>query len=193
MYEITGKLLILKYPLRLSHTLLKGVYYIMKEINLSQGKFCKNRGKYVALVDDEDYELLNQFRWCANKIGNTFYAIRNIVIDGKHKVQYMHGDIMNGKGIDHIDHNGLNNQKSNLRFCTKRENSMNQRKMENASSIYKGVTFNKRDRNWIAQIMINGKNIRLGCFISETEAAKAYNTKAIALFCEFANLNVVDN
>ena len=156
----------------------------MKEIKLSQGK--------VALVDDEDFESLNQFKWSATKIGNTFYAVRNIRVDGKRTPQYMHGAIMKGKGIDHRDGNGCNNQKSNLRFCTKSKNAMNMRKQENTSSIYKGVYFNKPARKWLASIGINGKPIHLGCFDSEIEAAKAYNAKAIEFFCEFANLNVIN-
>ena len=161
----------------------------MKEIELS--KFGKNRGKYVALVDEEDFEMLNQFNWCVKKDGCTFYAFRVTIVDGRRTTLYMHCVIMNGKGIDHRDGNGCNNQKSNLRFCTGSENQMNQRKQKNRSSIYKGVTFNRTDKKWMAQIHINGKNIHLGRFILEVEAAKAYNAKAIELFCEFANLNII--
>lgn len=159
----------------------------MKEIKLSQ--FGKNKGKYVALVDDEDFEGLNSFKWYAMEGGKTFYAVRRIMFNGKRRGILMHCEIMNGKGIDHIDHDGMNNQKSNLRFCTQRENMMNQRKQENTSSIYKGVCFFKRTGKWMAHITINGKNIHLGYFETEIEAAKAYNDKAIELFGEFANLN----
>ena len=153
----------------------------MKEIKLTQGK--------VALVDDDDFEALSQFKWYANKIGKTFYVVRKSKDDGKWKTIYMHNEIMCGKGIDHMDGNGLNNQRSNLRFCTHQENMMNQRKQGNRSSIYKGVSFFKRDNNWEAYININRKRIRLGNFDSEVESAKAYNDKAIELFGEFANLN----
>ena len=118
----------------------------MKEIKLSQGRFCKNRGKYVALVDDEDFEISNKFRWHAAKSGKTFYAERIITVDGKQTMQSMHGVIMNGKGVDHIDHDGLNNQRSNLRLCTQSENNMNQRKRENCTSVYKGVNFSKHTK-----------------------------------------------
>lgn len=157
----------------------------MKEIQLSQG--------LVALVDDEDFEALNQFKWCANKMGNAFYAARNIRVDGKRTRITMHCEVMNGKWIDHIDHNGLNNQKSNLRFCTRSENQMNKQKKENTSSIYKGVYFYKPNGRWQASIRINYKKIHLGYFDLEIDAAKAYNKKAIELFCEFANLNNVPN
>ena len=190
MYEITGKLLILKYPLRLSHTLSKGVYYIMKEIQL--GRQGKNKGKHVALVDDEDFEYLSQWNWSVMKRRNTFYACRNVIVDGGRTKVLMHCVIMSGKNIDHRDHNGCNNTRSNLRFCTVSENGMNRIKHAGTSSIYKGVSFFKRDSNWTAQIQINGKPIRLGTFDTEVDAAKAYNAKAIELFCEFANLNIIN-
>ena len=161
----------------------------MKEIQLSQRG--KNRGKYVALVDDEDFELLNQYKWAALKHGNTFYAKRNITVDGKQATQYMHGAIMNGKGVDHKDHNGLNNQRSNLRLCNQSENVMNGSKSPNKSSIYKGVCYNKKANKWEVQIIINRNRIHLGLFDSEVEAARSYNAKAIELFCEFANLNII--
>lgn len=163
----------------------------MKEIQLSQGRNCRNKGKYVALVDDEDYERLNQWKWCAHKDKTTFYADRNIYNNGKQTTIRMHWEVLNGKGIDHIDHNGLNNQKSNLRRCTQSENMMNASKRENTSSIYKGVCFFKRYNKWTAYININKKPIFLGNFYTEVEAAKAYNKKAIELFLEFANLNII--
>lgn len=156
----------------------------MKEINLTQGK--------VALVDDEDFEYLNQWKWYVIRNRKTFYATCNIRVDGKRITQYMHCEVMKGKGIDHRDRNGLNNQKSNLRFCTQQENCMNTRKRENTTSIYKGVSFFKPSGKWVASIKVNGKAIFLGIFFSEIEAALAYNAKAIELFCEFANLNIID-
>ena len=164
----------------------------MKEIQLNKSRPCKNMGKYVALVDDEEFESLNQFKWCVAKSEKIFYAVRTISIDGKRRNLPMHNAILKGKGIDHIDHNGLNNQKSNLRFCTVSENAMNNRKQENAVSIYKGVCFCKRRKKWKATIQINGKSSYLGHFSSEVEAAKAYNAKAVELFLEFANLNIIN-
>ena len=156
----------------------------MKEIQLTQGK--------MALVDDESFETLNQFKWYAKKSGKTFYAVRNLYVCGRPKQIYMHCVIMNRKGIDHIDHDGCNNQKSNLRVCTRSENQMNRTKQENTSSIYKGVYFSKAHKKWKAEISINSKKIRLGNFDSEIDAAKAYNAKAVELFLEFANLNIIN-
>jgi hypothetical protein len=95
----------------------------MKEIKLTQGQ--------VALVDDEDFEKINQFKWFAAKKGKTFYATRNITVNGKRKSALMHWYIMDGKSIDHIDRNGCNNCRNNLRFCTHQENQMNNRKRIN--------------------------------------------------------------
>lgn len=159
----------------------------MREIQLTQGQ--------VALVDDEDFDTLNSFKWCAQKNGNNFYAIRGIRVGRKTQTIHMHRLIKGapiGFEIDHKDGNGLNNQRNNLRVCTRSENQMNKRKQEGLSSIYKGVSFHKREGKWRAVIMINGKAINLGDFASEIEAAKAYDAKAIALFCEFANLNNVN-
>ena len=86
----------------------------------------------------------------------------------------------------------LNNQKSNLRFYTRGENQMNRQKQGNVSSIYKGVSFSKDHKKWRARIRIKDNIIHLGYFISETDAAIAYNAKAIELFCEFANLNIIN-
>jgi len=155
----------------------------MKEINLTQG--------LVALVDDKDFKALNRHKWNALKHGDICYAVRTIAVSGKRTSLYMHVEIMGKKGIDHIDHNGLNNQRNNLRFCTVSENMMNRSKQENASSIYKGVCFHKITGKWMAHIRINGKRIHLGLFISEVDAAKAYNAKAIELFCGFAHLNII--
>lgn len=161
----------------------------MKEIQLSQrGKY---RGKYVALVDDEDFDALNQFRWSVLKSGKTFYAMRQITVGGKRTAILMHCVIMGGKGVDHRDGEGCNNTHSNLRFCTPRQNMMNRRKQENTSSVYKGVYFYKQTNKWRAQIKIYGKEISLGYFVLEVDAARARNQKEIELFGPFANLNII--
>jgi len=157
----------------------------MKEIELSQGK--------VAMVDDEDYDLLSKMNWVAHKERNSWYAwgyekvaIRN------YKRPKMHRVIMNapdGVAVDHIDGNGLNNQKSNLRFCTNQENLRNSTKRKGCSSKFKGVSYHKQNDRWRATITIDKRQISLGCYGCEIDAALAYNRKAAELFGEFANLN----
>ena len=160
----------------------------MKEILLTQGK--------IALVDDEDYDRVNAFKWHTENYNNRLYAKRGILINGKLKTQRMHqfiiGENVLKLDIDHIDNNGLNNQKNNLRLCTHSQNMMNQEKQKNRSTKYKGVSFHKRDNIYQSNIRSNGKLIYLGSFISEIEAAKEYDKKAKELFGDFARLNFTD-
>jgi len=140
----------------------------MKEIQLTQGK--------IALVDDEDFEELNKSKWCAQKIGNTYYAGRNISFNGKRKNIRMHTEILGtvpNLQTDHVDGNGLNNQKSNLRLVTVRQNSQN-RTNQVRSSLYPGVSWDKRDEKWGARISINGRSKNLGLFKLERDAFNAY-------------------
>lgn len=152
----------------------------MKEIILS-----KNKG--ITLVDDENYEWLNKYKWYLDDVG---YARSTI----KSKNKRIHRLIMNepkDMEIDHIDGNRLNNQKNNLRIVTRSQNNMNRLKVENCTSKFKGVCWNKRDKIWFAQIKINKKRFYLGNFKIEEEAAGAYNKAAIELFGEYACLNEV--
>ena len=154
----------------------------MKEIQLTQGK--------IALVSDEDYENVNEYKWCASKAGKTFYAVRG---DNK-STQAMHRFIFglkNGekKDVDHIDMNGLNNQRENIRVCSRSENKRNVPPLKNKTSKYKGVFKGKSHSNWQCQITINGVLMHLGSFKDEVEAAKAYNKKAKDFHGEFAQLN----
>ncbi len=150
----------------------------MKQIKLTQGK--------VTLVDDSDFEWLNQWKWYARRHRNTYYATRHF------SPRRMHRLILNAQTaqeIDHKDRDGLNNQRKNLRFCTHGQNKMNSTKRTNGSSIYKGVCWHKRDKRWRAKITLNGKQKQLGSFISEMKAAKAYDKAALELFGAFAKLN----
>lgn len=166
----------------------------MKEIKLSQQG--KNKGKYVAFVDDEDYEKVNQFNWYVLKLKNTNYAYRCVYVDGKYKSQYLHHYVLNIENarlnnieVDHIYGNGLNNQKHNLRICTKSQNMMNMMSHKNSTSIYKGVSYDKERKKFQAKIWNNNKIIFLGRFVSETDAAKKYDQYAKELFGDFSKLN----
>lgn len=157
----------------------------MKEIKLTQGK--------VALVDDEDYEWLNQCKWLAQRNRNTYYARRYINrINGKENKIYMHREILNvpkGKEIDHQDHNGLNCQRSNIRIATNSQNGANRK--ASGKSKYLGVSFSiRRKRQYIrSQIKTNGGVIHLGICKTEEQAARRYDAAARFFHKEFANLN----
>lgn len=157
----------------------------MKEIALSQQG--KNKGKFVALVDDEDYDRLNQFRWFVNDKGNCLYVRRRA--KDKTEMPKFLLDPQEGMVINHIDGNGLNNQKSNLRICTRAECCRRRSKSANKSSIYKGVSWHKINKRWISQICIDGKYKHLGYFSTQLRAAKAYDRAAKKYHKEFANLN----
>lgn len=157
----------------------------MKQIELTQGK--------VALVDDEDYETLNQFNWYAHKqkSGGRFYAVRKITINGKQKTISMHRfllDALDSKlETDHIDKNGLNNQKANLRLCSVSDNQKN--KCSRGTSKYIGVHYNKRSKKWMSEINVDGKRIKLGSFLNEKDAAIARDKVAKETKNEFYTLN----
>jgi len=161
----------------------------MKIIELTQGQ--------VALVDDNKYEYLNQWNWCINRVGKTYYAVRTIPAGNKGKTIYMHHEVFGiNTPLDHIDGNGWNNQICNLRKANALQNMRNQRKQMNRSSIYKGVTLDKRNGHWLSGIRAGElcksgkhKRIHIGSFVSEIEAALAYDRVATRCFGVFAKLN----
>jgi len=139
-----------------------------------------------AIVDVEDFEQMNQWNWCAhwNERSQTFYATRNNGRDVK-----MHRVILGckkGEEVDHINHNGLDNRKSNLRKCSSSQNSCNRRMRKDNTSGIKGVYWYKLRAQWKAQIQVNGKNKHLGFFSSKEEAAQIYSEAAKKLHGEFA-------
>jgi len=158
----------------------------MIEIPLTQGQ--------VALIDDEDFELISKFKWRAvwNPHTKSFYAKAHIrKPDGKDTTLRMHRLIMNaqpGQQVDHVHHLTLDNRKSELRICTNSENLMNRGAQENNTSGYKGVSWNKRDRKWHAQIWVNGKRKHLGYFSTPEDGYAAYCKAAHDLHGQFARV-----
>lgn len=157
----------------------------MREIQLTKGK--------VALVDDELFDaLVAMGKWCVSKFG---YAVRNKCVNGQRSTIYMHRKILElaglplGKATDHKDGEKLNNQLSNLRSATIRQNSFNRGCQSNNTSGFKGVIWFERTSKWRSQIRISGVTKHLGYFRDKTEAALAYDQAAIKLFGEFACLN----
>ncbi len=138
-----------------------------------------------ALVDAEDYAQLSRFQWFAEGGPRTYYAVRK----ENGKSIKMHRQILNAPDnlvVDHIDHNGLNNRKSNLRLATFTQNCQNQRRISHGTSKYKGVHWNKRLKKWAAQITCDKKTHHLGYFTNEIDAAKAYDRAAKKYHREFA-------
>lgn len=157
-----------------------------KRIPLSKGQY--------AIVDDADFEKLNRFKWHVNRKDHCVYASRGTKRSGVATNVVMHREILglnhgDGLCIDHINHNGLDNRRCNLRICTNQQNQRNSIKSANATSRHKGVYWDSRQRRWRSRIKCDGKDICLGSFHDESEAAKAYDAKAIELFGEFASLN----
>jgi len=141
------------------------------------------------LIDDDDFEKINKFKWYISRSAKDKYYIAN---RNGQRLHRLITDCQDGMEVDHINGNTFDNRKVNLRICSRSENSMNRKKSNNKSSIYKGVSLYKRDMNWVSYIKINGKKISLGYFETEKEAAFAYNTAAIKYFGEFALLNIID-
>ena len=163
----------------------------MKEIKLTQGK--------VAMVDDADFEWLNQWRWHVTYQRGCWYARRN-VFDSKKQIYTsigMHQMILEvpfGMEVDHQNHNGIDNQRCNLRTATRGENQHNQNmQARKKTSKYKGVHFDKQYGLWRAHIKFEGRVIHIGRFDNEIQAALAYynNSKAKELFGSFAYINKV--
>lgn len=153
----------------------------MKQIKLTRGQY--------ALVDDEDYDSLSQYKWYCSSNG---YACRRPASG----IVYMHRVLampINGLETDHINRNRLDNQKHNLRPLTRTLNNMNSPSEKNSSSKYRGVYFCKARHKWIAQISINRKPKNLGGFNSEEDAARVYNEAAEKYYGSVAYKNEVSD
>lgn len=160
----------------------------MKLIFLSQNK--------IAFVDDEDYERANAFCWSAKKGTSTFYGKRGILYYGENRKRHtltikLHRFILGITDpkieVDHVDGNGQNNVRSNLRACSHQQNSYN--RPPKPKYRYKGVYPSRNKIKFYAHIQIEGKNVSLGVFDTEKDAAGAYDQAAIVHYGEFARLN----
>ncbi len=152
----------------------------MKEIIARSKKY----GSAIVMVDDEDFETLSKSIWRVVRYKTNEYAVSS-------KYGSMHRILLNladNEFCDHKDGNGLNNQKDNLRRCTRGQNACNKRIQKNNRTGFKGVIATKTGK-FMAIIQPNKKAITLGTFHTKIEAAKAYNDAAIKHFGEFAFLN----
>lgn len=159
----------------------------MRTIKLTQDQ--------VAMVDDDVFEEISRWKWCAqfNYHTSSFFAVRaNRDADGCRGFMLMHRQIMgagSGEVVDHANHNTLDNRKENLRKCDYRENNWNTSKKRTNRSGFKGVYYHKQINRWRAVITVEYKNISLGCYGTPAEAGRAYDAAALKYFGEFAYTN----
>jgi hypothetical protein len=150
------------------------------------------QGKY-AIVDIDDYERLAKYKWHLCDNGCSSYAFR--WSGGTRKRVWMHRevvDIPEGLVCDHINHNSLDNRKANVRPATVSQNTCNARKRTKTSSPYRGVNRDARSNRCRARIELNGRQIHLGTFDDQEQAAKAYDAAAKKYHGRFALLNFPD-
>lgn len=152
---------------------------------------------YNILIDDEDYERLKNFNYFLHKIDpkkpGLIYFNRNVHIHGKRIWPLLHRDIMqctmfDGKVIDHINGNTLDNRKVNLRVSSHTENIWNQKLRTSNTSGVKGVSWSRRREKWQAQIMVNRKAISLGFYTDIEDARNAYAKASAELHGEFGRV-----
>lgn len=147
----------------------------------------------VAIIDEADLPLVGSRAWTLSpaRSPSTSYVVASTTLNGETTVPRLHRVILGakpGQSVDHINGNGLDNRRSNLRICTHAENMRNRRRNYNNKSGYKGVTPDRNGR-YRVNIGIDGKFIALGCYASPEEGAWAYDRAAVEHFGPFARLN----
>jgi hypothetical protein len=156
----------------------------VKELKISKG--------YTVLIDDDDFDRVSAHWWQAVEQPHTVYAIhRRYRDDGTRAAIRLHRFVMNapdGVEVDHINHNGLDCRKSNLRFATRQQNSANCRR-RSGQNVFKGVEQDSRTNRFRAYITYRTKRYSIGYFATAEEAALAYDERARDYFGEFAALN----
>ncbi len=148
-------------------------------------------------IDRDNLHLLedrgpNWFIWMGQS--GIRYVVRRVTTNGVCRWQRLHRLVIDAPTesfVDHINGNGLDNRRCNLRLCTQAENSANQRSTRTGSSKYRGVSRYRDGKRWVAQIKRLYKNKHIGLFMSEKQAALAYNRVAEELYGEFARLNII--
>lgn len=149
----------------------------MISVPLSQG--------FEALIDDEDAEAVLAHKWSASVREDTVYAVRT----AGGRMVTLHTFLTGYALTDHINGNGLDNRRANLREATVTQNAANARVPRTNTSGYKGARYNKNARKYQAQIRVDGRQRHLGYFLTLEEAARAYDSAAVEMHGEFARLN----
>jgi hypothetical protein len=161
----------------------------MKEIKLTKGM--------VTIVDDDDYKWLSKFKWFSHKARHSYYASRSVLKNGKTTTIDMHREILglqhrDGKISDHINRNGLDNRKENLRIVSMSENTMNHKLYCTNTSGYHGVSWDKNKNKWRASLHIKKNGKHVGYYSDPIEAAYAYDMAAKKYYGEYATLNFLE-
>lgn len=154
-----------------------------REVQLTQ--------RMVALVDDADFEtVMDAGRWHAHRAGRLFYARRNTWQDGRSITVRLHTFLTGWPLVDHINGDGLDNRRSNLRAATAQENARNRGRRTTSVSGYKGVSWHKASARWQASIGVGDRRWKhLGYFSDSADAARAYDAAAINIFGPYARPN----
>ncbi|MGD0077289.1 MAG: AP2 domain-containing protein [Sedimentisphaerales bacterium] len=162
--------------------------YTFRRIYLGEGEY--------TIVEPRDYYWLKNYNWYLGGNGKEFYVFRNVKVGrGKTKMVSMHRQIMGfpeGLLVDHRNNIPLDNRRANLRSATQSQNRQNRRKRENTSSRFIGVSFDKKSNKWKVKIKTEIKEVYLGRFDNEIDAAKAYDAAAKKYHREFAKLNFLE-
>ena len=140
-------------------------------------------------IDAADLDLVGQHTWSALVMPHTTYARTEIRVEGRATSLYLHQLLLGCSGADHIDGNGLNNRRANLRVATSEQNSANRAPLSGRSSQYKGVGWHRHRGTWQAYITVHGQQRHLGYFTAEEDAALAYDSAALATWGEWVKVN----
>lgn len=154
----------------------------------------KNGNIHYVKIDIEDLELFEKYTWCVKRWKNsrTFYVYRLFDLNGVRKCKLLHREVMGHYNfstklvIDHKNHDGLDNRKTNLRPCSQRLNSCNHQVYKSNKSGVSGVSWSKVQNKWIVRIGVNGKKINLGSFTIKEDAIKARRNAEIKYYGEYA-------